>query len=175
MHTRSLGRSKDGEAIGGSGIIGGPTTIQSGGTLSPGNSPGQITFLSGLTLNSGSLLAIEFAGTAPGSYDQLDVQGLFTAGGTLQLTIDTGFTPTLGDSFTIFNGTTPGLDAGSFDFVTTNYPGLTWDTSALASTGIITVASVVPEPSTWVLLLLGLSGLALGARRRAQEKGKGTI
>ena len=144
---------QSGADLGGSGTIGGPVTVQSGGTLSPGNSPDQLTLLSDLTLNSGSSLEMEFDGTAPGLYDQLDVQGLFAAGGTLSLTIDEGFTPVSGESFTLFNGATPGFDSGSFALSSNLPDGLAWDTSALATTGVVTV---VPEPSTWALLISAL-------------------
>ena len=156
-----------GGTLGGTGSIGGAVTVQSGGTLSPGTSPGQLTLLSGLTLESGSTLEMEFDGTTTGLFDQIDVQGLFAAGGTLQLTIDEGYTPALGDSFTLFNGTTPGFNSGSF-LLSTNLPeGLAWDTSALGSLGVVTV---VPEPSTWALLLLG--GAALGYSYRRPRLGK---
>ena len=150
-----------GATLGGAGTIGGAVTVGSGGTLSPGNSPGQLTLQSGLTMNSNSTLSMEFAGKSAGLYDQLDVQGLFTAGGTLNLSLINGFTPSIGDSFTIFNGTTPGFDTGSFTIDTNLGGGLHWDTSALATSGIVTV---VPEPSTLALLCLGVGGVF--ARRR---------
>ena len=151
-----------GGTLGGTGSIGGAVTVQSGGTLAPGTSPGQLTLLSGLTLQSGSTLEMEFDGTTPGLFDQLDVQGLFAAGGTLQLTIDEGYTPALGDSFNLFNGTTPGFNSGSFLISTNLGEGLAWDTSALGSLGVV---SVVPEPSTWILLAAGVLSTVAWTRR----------
>jgi hypothetical protein len=112
-------------------------------------------------MNGGSTLSMQFGGAGAGLYDQLDVQGHFTAGGSLSLDLINGFTPLKGESFTIFNGGAPGFDAGSFTIDTNLGSGLHWDTSALASTGVVTV---VPEPSTSALWILGAAGVF--ARRR---------
>ncbi len=153
--------------LGGSGTIGGAVFILDGGTLSPGNSPGQLTLLDDLTLSGSSTLLVEFSGSGSGMYDQLDVQGTFTAGGALSLMLIDGFTPLYGASFTIFNGTTPGYDLGSFDILTNLGGGLSWDTSDLASAGIVTV---VPEPSTYALV--GFALLVFGfAVVRERENG----
>ncbi len=142
--------------LGGSGALGGDVIVQSGGTLSPGNSPGLLTVAGDLTLESGATLIMEFSGTGAGLYDQLDVQGIFTAGGTLNLMLISGFTPVQGASFTLFNGSVPGYESGSFSLTTNLSGGLYWNTSALASTGVV---SVVPEPSTWALVALSASAL----------------
>ena len=155
---------QSGGLLGGSGSIGGDVIVMSGGTLSPGNSPGQITLADGLTMNAGSTLLMEFSGTGAGMYDRLDVQGVFTAGGTLNLMLIDGFTPLQGASFTIFNGATPGFNAGSFTFTTNLGGGLYWDTSGLGSTGVV---SVVPEPSTWALLSFGAGFVIYWRRKRA--------
>lgn len=153
---------QNGGTLGGSGTVGGAVKVESGGTLSPGNSPGQFTLMSGLTMSSGSMLQMEFNGIPYGLYDHLDVQGAFAAGGTLDLKIGTGYTPAQGDSFTIFNGSTPGYDNGSFTIMTDLGNGLSWDTSALRSAGVV---SIVPEPSTWALLVIAL---LFGVTRRVR-------
>ncbi|MGH8047448.1 MAG: autotransporter-associated beta strand repeat-containing protein [Chthoniobacterales bacterium] len=143
------------------GSLGSAVAINDGGTLAPGN--GQLTLLSGLTMTSGSTLEMEFGGL--GLFDQLDVQGVFAAGGTLDLNLIGGYTPTPGDSFAIFNGATPGYDSGSFAITTNLGGGLSWDTSALASTGVV---SVVPEPSTCAIVVVALlGGIVLLRWRRA--------
>jgi hypothetical protein len=76
-----------------------------------------------------------------------------------------GFTPMEGASFQIFNGASPGFDAGSFQFATNLGGGLSWDTTALASTGIV---SVVPEPGAVALVVIGLGICAF--RRKARKK-----
>jgi hypothetical protein len=117
-------------------------------------------------MQDGAVLVMEFSGTGAGLYDQLDVQGTFAAGGTLSLTLIDGFTPLYGASFTIFDGSTPGFDNGSFTLATNLGDGLYWDTSFLATAGIVTV---VPEPSTGVLLSLGALGAALASRKRRKD------
>ena len=105
----------------------------------------------------------EFVGTLDRSFDRLDAQGIFTAGGTLNLQLIDGFVPVAGNSFLIFNGPTPGFDVGSFTF-TTNLGGrLFWDTSALASSGIV---SVIPKTETVGLVTLRLGSLVLLRRQR---------
>ncbi len=158
---------KNGATLGGSGVLGGAVIVESGGRLGPGNSPGQLTLESDLTLGTGSLLEMEFAGTEAGQYDQLDVQGIFIAGGTLHLSIIGAYVPVYGDVFTIFNGQTPGFTSGSFTLTTNLGGGLTWDTSRMAEEGIV---EVVPEPSTWVLMGIGAFAVALAVHRRRGKK-----
>ncbi len=156
---------QNGGTLGGDGVLGGGVTVQSGGVVSPGNSPGQITLSDSLTMEDGSFLLIEIGGTDGGFYDQLDVQGFFTAGGTLNLMLIDGFAPLEGASFQIFNGAMPGYDAGSFTLATNLGGGLFWDIDALASYGMVTV---VPEPGTLGLMMGGVA-LLLAARRRGNR------
>ena len=81
--------------------------------------------------------------------------------GTLEVDLINGFTPSIGDSFDILNGTTTGT-FGSFK-LTPLPAGLNWDTSALYSQGVIMVA---PEPSSLALLGAGAIGLIGYALRR---------
>lgn len=157
--------------LGGSGIIGGAVVVESGGKLAPGNSPGRLTLLDDLTLHHGSFLEIEIGGITDGLYDQIDVQGIFTAGGTLHLLLIDDFTLRAGDELFLFDGNTPGIDVGSFDFITTNLgDGLEWNTSRLASDGIVTVqVQAVPEPGIMALLVVGLGMLAFHTRRRKRR------
>jgi T5SS/PEP-CTERM-associated repeat protein/autotransporter-associated beta strand protein len=156
-----------GATLGGSGVIGGAVSVQDGGLLSPGNSPGQLILVDSLVLGDGATLLMEFSGTGAGQFDQLDVQGIFTAGGTLNLQLTENFTPLNGASFLIFNGVTPGFDTGSFTLTTNLGGGLAWDTSQLASAGIL---NVVPEPGT-AGLMIGGGVLLLAARRRRRRRG----
>ena len=105
----------------------------------------------------------------PGSgYDQLEISGLATLNGTLDLSYLDGFTPSAGESFYLLNGQTTG------SFVSLNLaplpPGLNWDTSALDSQGTITVT---PEPGTFALLAAGtIAFLGYGWRRRVARTAK---
>ncbi|QEG35768.1 hypothetical protein Pr1d_30740 [Bythopirellula goksoeyrii] len=73
--------------------------VNSGGTISPGASPGLTHVMGNLTINSGSL-AIEIGGTNPGiTFDRIEVDGFADLMGTLDVTLTDSFTPTLGESF----------------------------------------------------------------------------
>ena len=103
----------------------------------------------------------------PGSgYDQLDISGLATLNGTLDLELLNGFSPSTGESFTLFNGRT----TGSFAQIglPTLSNGLSWNTSNLYTNGTI---SVTPEPSTFALLVAtGGIGLIVAAWRRRRGR-----
>ncbi|MCX5674913.1 MAG: PEP-CTERM sorting domain-containing protein [Planctomycetota bacterium] len=151
------------------GDVYGPGNFTGGGTVwfeagyFPGGSPADVSFEGDVALGPAADLLMELAGRVPGlQYDQLDIAGLFTADGTLDVTLLYGFTPQAGDLFDLFNFAA--LD-GRFDTIHLPdlAPGLAWDTSGLYSTGAI---GVVPEPATLALLALGAAGAF--ARRRRQ-------
>jgi hypothetical protein len=61
-------------------------SVKNYGTISPGMSAGGLVFNSNLVQQSGSQLVFELGGTVPGtSYDFIDVNGTFAAGGILKL------------------------------------------------------------------------------------------
>jgi autotransporter-associated beta strand protein len=92
-----------------------------GGTVQPGfNNTDLLTAFGNVEMSAGSTFAVRLHGTAAGStYDQLDVRGTVTLGGTLNVTV--GFTPAVGDIFTIIEndgedeviGTFVGLPEGA--------------------------------------------------------------
>lgn len=99
----------------GTGLIGGSTTIASGGTLAPGNSPGTLIFAAPVVMAPGSTLALDIdgtgTGTGAGNYSRVIVTGAgnsFTADGTLQPLLrgitppaSNSFTPSLGQQFNV--------------------------------------------------------------------------
>lgn len=91
-------------------------TIQSGGTIAPGNSPGKIS-TGNLTLASGSTASMEINGTTAGTlYDQIEVTGTVTiSGATLNATV--GYTSAGGDSYIL-------IDNDGADAVTGTFSGL---------------------------------------------------
>jgi hypothetical protein len=121
---------------------------------------GDVQFASTVTLN--------LAGTVAGvDHDQLVFTGdvLFDSGSRLQVLLGAGFAPSAGQSFKFFDYTLS--PSGQFSAVAlpTLDPLLAWDTSGLYSSGLLTV-QVVPEPSSWALMLMGGMGLAAWLRRR---------
>jgi fibronectin-binding autotransporter adhesin len=142
---------------------------QNGGTVSPGASPGTMTITGDYSLNSGDLF-IELDGLAAGTqYDQLIVTGDVSLAG--DLTLDVGFSPSLGDMFTIINnqGTNPvsgmfsqgsSISAGGFLFGI-NYGG---------GDGNDVVLTVVPEPSTALLGLVMTGLITIAVQRRQRHR-----
>lgn len=168
----------NGATLGGSGIVGGATTIGANATLAPGNSPGLLlAFSNSLTFSDPAAKAIfEIASGSRGTnYDAVNVGSLLTYGGDLTLTMTAAiadgtynlfdFGTQTGDFDTIAFGGGSNPYSGSFAFGS----GI-WTASSVGqlftftqSTGDLTV-SAVPEPT--VSILIGLSLMALTLRRR---------
>lgn len=179
-----------GATLGGSGTVGGATTIQSGGTLAPGNSPGIQTFASGLILSTGSTFNWELtANTTSGrgtSFDGVDVTG-----GTLLVDTGVGFNIFLNSGSVDFS--LPFWDSNQswFLFDNANLPtvndpsiftlgpisndslgahfAITGGSFSFAQAGndlYLHYTTAVPEPSTYAIIILGLSGLLLARQRR---------
>ena len=152
----------DGQTLRGSGSVIGDVTLSSGSTLSIGNSPGTMTFSDDLTLSGGSMSDFEIDGLTAGFFDlaQGDVGSqTVTFGGTLNLLFQAGFN-TVG-SVQIFD-----FENYIGSFSATNISGLAGGYSATFDelTGTVTV-SVIPEPSTWLLVLGGLTMVTVLRRR----------
>jgi autotransporter-associated beta strand protein len=132
-------------------------TISSGGHVAPGNSVG--------TLTLGSL---SVAGSYDGEASANGVNDLlvtttgttWSAGASFNLSLLGGYVPLAGASFDFVNGPISGT-APAFNLPALS-PGLTWNTSAFMTTGVL---SVVPEPSNLLLAAFGL-GVILRRRRR---------
>jgi autotransporter-associated beta strand protein len=144
--------------LGGIGIVGGNTTLN--GTLSPGSSPGTLTFSNNLTVNNGSTYNFE-GGDLTAVLGQLDLNDNWT------LALGTGFVD--GGSVTIF---TYGTLAGSPDLVptfdTTNLGFTPSGSLSLTDTGssiVLNGISLVPEPSSLAMLAFGAIGLWLFRRK----------
>ncbi len=152
--------------VGGSSGTNGAITINSGGHLAPGDLAGgyQVDFLTlGQTANAtnlifqeGSFLDIELASLA--SYDSVVVaNGTAMLDGNLTISLLNGYKPNIGDTFTLL--TASGGITGSFDSITSGY-----EVDIVGNTLQVTV---IPEPSTWAMVLGGgMMLLWLGSRKR---------
>ncbi|WP_453962508.1 autotransporter domain-containing protein [Amorphus suaedae] len=131
-----------GATLGGTGTVGGAVTVQSGGTLSPGASPGTLTIGGALTLSAGSTSVFELNTpnvSAGATNDFVSVGGNLTLGGTLQASVGSaGYYNLFG-----YGGTL----SGAFD--TTSVTGVTGATSTVdtARAGQVNLQVVGPDQS----------------------------
>jgi autotransporter-associated beta strand protein len=132
----------NGRTLWGNGSVNGGFTLGSGAILAPGsNSIGTLTFSNTLSLAAGSTNIFEIS-HSPLANDSAVVSGALTCGGTLIVTNSGATALAAGNSFKLFN-------AGSYNGAFPNVilpalnPGLSWNTNALTTSGVITV---VPPP-----------------------------
>lgn len=97
----------------GAGILG-RVTLEEGGTIAPGNSPGILTVL-GITWTENSAYEVEFAGKELNQYDQTKVIGDVTLGSAiLKPTLLDGYIPIQGTSYVIIDNDGGGAVNGTF-------------------------------------------------------------
>ncbi|HMT19015.1 MAG TPA: hypothetical protein PKD15_03205 [Candidatus Saccharibacteria bacterium] len=120
----------------------GSVTVEEGGVVNVGNSPGCMT-VADLTLNDGATFTEEITGTtACTEYDQMTVSGTAVLGNaTLQ--VELSETPAVGDEFTILEadlvtGTFDGLEDGA----TLGVNGVEFSIHYTATAVILTVTSI---------------------------------
>lgn len=159
-----------------SGILGGVGQIDvrdglyeaGGGRVSPGASPGLLTWLGDFDQGGVDELFIELAGTTPGTtYDVLEIiNGDVVLDGILVIDL-LNFTPGAGDSFEIVRISGGTLAAGAFSSVRV-LDGGTFDVERTASGITLTHFQPVPvpEPAAWLLMMTGGLGLLLLHKRR---------
>ncbi|MFZ2644495.1 MAG: M36 family metallopeptidase, partial [Verrucomicrobiia bacterium] len=122
--------------------------ITNAGSIAPGDSLGTITANNSLTLLGSSLLMMELAGTSDWLYDQINVAGTLTFGGSLTLSLLDGFTVSLGDRFDLFDFSSSSGSFSQFNLPTLS-PLLYWDTSALYTSGEIEADVLPPGVIVW--------------------------
>jgi autotransporter-associated beta strand protein len=160
---------KSGATLRGAGSSG-ALTVEPGGTFSPGNTnPGLFT-ANGDVAFSDSTFALDIAG--PGAADQFALTGNLSLNGTVNLTLNLGYTPAAGDTFLVVNNLGANSLNGFFSYAGTplnNGDHIFTGTSEFAiqynsGTGNDVTLTAVPEPSNLVTLLAGCA-LLLGIAR----------
>jgi autotransporter-associated beta strand protein len=158
-----------GATLGGTGRADGAATVAAGGVLQVGLDHGMagatatsLTFFDGITTDGTTLIDL----IAPSVAEQLITDGLFTAGGSLQVADPNGIVFTDGQIYDLVDADS---FAGSFSSVVlpTLSGGLSWDTSSLLVDGSI---AVVPEPASLLLVAAG-GALTLTRSRRTRDTG----
>jgi hypothetical protein len=157
----------------------GCTVVNGGGVLTPGASPGSITFSNSLTLAPNSTFVVELYGTENGQYDQIVTLGSVCASNSI-LSLSLGYTPSAGDTFTIISNLGPSAVFGMFvdpqgDVLLDNATFVVDDTTfeisyaGNADSQDVILTAVVPEPATWLLTVLGIIPLFVGCRLRRRS------
>ena len=156
--------------------IGAGKVVTINGNFAPGNSPGVVSITGSLTLNGTTTMEVNGFGSAGVDYDQVLVSGSLIYGGNLVFS----FAHSLANSNTINLFSKAGY-SGDFATVTAtgHYGALTfaqsggdlWTATASGQTFSFDQFSgdftVIPEPSTWLLLGLGLTTVVVFRHRKS--------
>ena len=138
----------------GVGAFTGTGTVYSIGDLRPGNSPATVSYGGSLVLGNG-MLTMEIGGLSEGTqYDSMHIASSFYTDGILSLALINGYMPGLGDMFDLFDTAST---SGAFDslMLPALAQYLAWNTSALYSTGTVSVSSTLTPIEQWRLLHFG--------------------
>ena len=168
-----------GGTVGGSGTINGK--LINGGKVSPGD-PQTLTVNGDYQQLNGGLLQIAIAGKTMPEFDHLNVTGHVTLDMAAKLELDfmNGFAPKTGDKFDFLqSGDAVITDNFSEVVITGLEPGFQFVVApdGVGSFGLVAlndgVATTVPEPSTYVLVILGI--LFSVSRARPKKNGPSTF
>jgi len=179
LTSTSLGTvSVNGGSLFGNGTV--SDNVVDAGVLSPGDSvskPGRLTVADTYTQTSAGALDIAIGGATAGTkYDQLKITQGATLGGTLNIGLVSGFTPTVGETFTIVNAasvsgtfaTVTGLSINGSEHFTIAYSG----TKVVLKVVSGALTATVPGPSQVVrpgiLPVAGRYGREIASKRFGQ-------
>ena len=174
----------NGATFGGTGTVGNlsfpNSNVVNHGTMSP-NDP--MTIFGNFTNGTDGVLNIQIGGTDPTQIGGLVVNGTAVLDGTLAVTFTNGFTPLIGESFTIltftgFSGDFASLTDGgtacslaSVDSWLCDVNGTNYVINEVNNgTSLALTVEAVPEPASIALSLSGIAALA-GVRRRRRNRG----
>jgi len=149
-------------------IIG--SVFNNGGTITPGDATGVMSITGNYVQSSGTLL-FEIDGLNPAQFDRLVIQGLANiTGGSIDIQFGNGFAPAAGESFDLLFANL-GLSLTNVSFDVIGLPsGLRFTETVGAQGFALNFASAspsVPEPSSGILLALGLLAMLAAAGWRS--------
>ena len=169
----------NGGTLKGNGTVDGPlsATTANATTIAPGMSPGTLTINGSTVLGTHNTLAMELGGLLQGAeYDYLDVNGVLTLGGLLDVDFINGFETNLPNGQWLTLATANSAILGSFSNVASGGYVLTDLAIPLqvyygagSPYGEENLVIGIPEPSRVLLLLSGLAGAGLRRRRTLRE------
>jgi autotransporter-associated beta strand protein len=182
-----IGDVSVGGILNGNGAIKGALTITNTGDLAPGNSAGTQTVEGNFTVQGGAQVSMQIYGKTAGAYDQvivtgadsvvtlnsgsilnLDLETTLALGDTIML-IDNQSTTNIVDNFTSVIIGTHTYDVSTNNIFTDLSTGLEYKLSYTAAadgdgfTNDLTL-TVIPEPSTWAMLVGGF-GMLIGLQK----------
>ena len=144
----------------------GTLRVGDGGTGTLNIQDGALVSVGGISASVGSRSTLAF-GIGSGGSGLFDVYGNVTLDGTLAVTLLDGYMPGPGDQFTLIQAN--GINGLSHVDMMAALPALDgslyWESDYAQGSPQLTL-SVVPEPSTLILLTIGAVGLVAYARRR---------
>jgi hypothetical protein len=162
-----------GGSLFGTGTLEGDVTVGAAATLAPGHSPGILTVNGNLALDG--TLVMEIDGTAPGTFDGLNVtQGIsFGAGSITSIVFDNLFAAAAGMSWDLVQGNAFS-GVGNINYQVTGLGSrYTWETYDEPSSGggfhLGLRVQDAPEPGTLALLALGPRAAAPGPLTRGDR------
>ncbi len=136
----------DGGVLRGGGTVNGDVE-STGGTVSPGSSPGTLAIAGDYTQEAGGTLRVEIAGTDASQYDLLDVGGTATIDGVLEIVNAPGFDPAPSATFRILDAATR---TGTFETVSGSQitPGKSYVPSYADATAVVLSVGLGPGNTT---------------------------
>lgn len=157
----------EGATLGGNGSIG--STVNLDGIIAPGTSPGTLT-LGGLALLTSTLMyELDAINHVPGSNinDLIDVNGLLDLSGGGVLNVSSGGDLSLGVyELMQFDSLAPGSDPSDLALGTIPLAAGTFAQIVIDGDSVNLDISLIPEPTTLALAVIGLTGLVFRRRTR---------
>ncbi len=148
-------------------VMNGASFVVSGKLTNSGTislDPSTITVNGDMILQSGGTLVYDLSGSASGPYDQVNVLGAARLAGSLNVNVFVGFTPTLGETFTILTASNGITGSFSQNTITSGQDVF----QVQYGNGVVQLdTTAVPEPAALALFALG--GLSLLVRRHPRS------